>query len=181
MKNESDADRVYKEVKKRKQRAEELGITDLIERLYFYKLMYYPHWLKNDRESICSLVTDAAELEDETKEGTITKTTIIINNMEYAFSFKECDFSSPDGKYAYADLELAANGKRVLALALSSECSEYGFNWKTFDVEAFIEGDWIEEFRQLKKVMEMEEKERERKQKESPEKIKQLKEDFGID
>ena len=73
MQHESDADRIYKEVEKRKERAERLGIKELIGGLYFNNLHFYPHWLKNGPEYVCSLIEDAVEVCEKDEKGKIKK------------------------------------------------------------------------------------------------------------
>ena len=52
--------------------------------------------------------------------------------------------------------------------------------WSCVDMESFIEGEWIGDLRDLIKQIDIDKKEARRKEAEDPERIKKLKEGFGI-
>jgi hypothetical protein len=179
MQNESEADKIFKEVAKRKARAEELGIKELISELYFDALVYYPHWLKNGPEYVCSFIKNAVETIDKKD---VKRTNIKMKDKDYVFFFKTMSFSTPDGEYhTHGDLDLFLDNKKILGLDTALEAGAYDSTWKAFQINAFIEGDWIKDFTQLQQQIEIENEERERRKKEAPEKIMKLKEDFGIE
>jgi hypothetical protein len=174
MDQKNDVDRIYQEVEKRKRRAEELGVPKLFEKLYS-RIPHYPSWIKNNhnREWVCSLVTDAIKMED----GGIK---IVLSEETYTFYFKESNFSTPDGEYhKHANWELYVDSKKVLVVDMAYEMDQYiGGNWTAFGVSAFIEGDWLKDFKKLEQKIVVEDKEREQKRKSKE--AEKLKEDFGI-
>ena len=52
--------------------------------------------------------------------------------------------------------------------------------WSYSDIESFIEGDWIGDLKDLIKQIDIDKKEARRKEEEDPDRIKKLKEGFGI-
>jgi hypothetical protein len=62
---------------------------------------------------------------------------------------------------------------------MAYEMDQYiGGNWTAFGVSAFIEGDWLKDFKKLEQKIVVEDKEREQKRKSKE--AEKLKEDFGI-
>ena len=172
----NEPERIEKEVQLRKQRAKDLGILKIFEKLY-QKIPHYPSWIANERnrEYACSLITDAIKLED----GAVK---IKLKDKEYTFKFIKNNFSTPDGEFhQHGKWDLYLDSKKVLSVNMAYECDEFTFgSWSAFDVAAFVEGDWVKDFKELFERIEIEDKERERKRKESPDRINKLKEDFGI-
>lgn len=167
--------RVEKEVEKRKQKAKDLGIPKLFEGLYFHKIIHYPSWITHSRGYVPALVTNAARLDDRSIQ-------IILEGKKYIFRFEERRFSTPDGEsHRHGLLEVFQNDQRVLALDAAFEYErEYDPDWAVFGVEAFIEGEWLNDFTKLEKQIEINKEEREKKQREDPTRLEKLKRDFGI-
>jgi len=81
MNKENEVGRIEKEVQLRKQRAKDLGILEIFEKLY-QKVPHYPSWIKNEhnKEHVCSLITDAVKIgDDEVK--------IKLRDRDYIFRF----------------------------------------------------------------------------------------------
>ncbi len=175
----NDASRIHDEVEKRKNRAKELGIFELFDGLYYDKIRNYPKWIKRQsyREQVCSLISDAIQLDKET-------TQITLNGKVYLFNFHE-----KAGARSHGTMTLSINGKKALAITMSFEGKVHpqtlGFNgeWKSSGIEAFVEGDWISDFKRLKERIAFEDAERANieKKEEEVEKLKKLKNDFGIE
>ncbi len=174
---------VYKEVAKRRKRAEDLGLPELFGKMYHNTIKHYPSWIKgkNKLVSVCSLVTEAQEIGEN-------KMKIKLNGREYIFEFKKSDFSTPDDEFcSNGHLILYSDDKKVLDISMHINHSyenEYSVpEWGLFEAQTFIEGDWIKDFKELEKRIPLDNAERERKQaeKENSEKVKKLKEDFDIE
>ncbi len=166
---------IYEEVGKRKQRAETLKLRALFEELYFHNIIYYPRWIKHSRSYVPSIVTSVIELEKEAIQ-------IELNGKKYLFCFKENKFSTPDGEaHRHGLLELSLSNERLLALNAAFDYErEYDPDWSIFGIEAFIEGDWIRDFQELKHRIEVEYEERKRREQNDPQKLASLKRNFGI-
>lgn len=173
----TEAYRVQEEVKKILKVAENKKVKELIGNLYFNKIKYFPHWIKNNREYIPSSISAATERKE--KDEKITE--ITLNDKNYKFTFKESSFSTPDGEHhTHGLLQLFEKDKKVFATNCSLDYDDYGSGWSTFSVEGFIDGDWIENFNLLKAEIESNDKEKEIRRAEDPEKTEKLKSDFGI-
>jgi hypothetical protein len=181
----TEARRVQEEAKRRKQIAEDKKVKELISELYFSNIEHFPSWIKTDhnREYIPSIISEAVEKKEKTGKDERDKkiTEIILNDKPYKFVFQENSFSTPDNAWnTHGLLELFANDKKVLAINVSLEHSDYDSNWSPFGIEAFIDGDWIDDFLTLQKAQKEDEKKRALKEAEDPDKTEKLKRNFGI-
>jgi hypothetical protein len=50
-----------------------------------------------------------------------------------------------------------------------------------FEIEAFIEGRWIQDFRKLEKIIEEDKQKRENEDAENPDLVEKMKKKFGIE
>ena len=166
---------VYKVIEKKKKVVRAKRIPELLYKLYNNQIKYYPQWIKNDeaRQLVCSLVTDAARLPD----GRIK---INLKGKEYAFLFKKNVFPDHKGNSCVqATMELFKNDKKVLGLNTSPTNQMTLSSWISSEVQAFIEGDWIDDFKQLQRQIEYETEAREASSRHQS--IEKIKRDFGID
>jgi len=181
----TEAYRIYQEVEKKKNFAKEKKVDELISELYFENITYYPSWIKHeDRSYVPAIISSATESKEkgERKDRDKKIIKITLNNKKYKFAFEENSFSTPDGEWnTHGLLELFDGDKKVLALNVSQEHTEYDSTWSPFGIEAFIDGEWIEDFRSLKKQKIKDDKERALKKAEDPEKTEKMKKDFGIE
>lgn len=183
---DTEAYRVKEEAARRKKLAEEKGVKELATELYFDDIQYYPSWLKNEKgfAHVSKLVTNATKLESGKKkeERHIDVTELLLKDKKYRFEFSNHSFSLPDGDYAnHGLLDLFIDGKRVLGVNLSNDYEGFDPKWKPFGIEAFIDGEWINDLMDLKKAIQMDTKEKALMEAEDPDKIKKLKKDFGIE
>lgn len=181
---ESGADRVYKKVEEIKSRANELGVPELINELYHKNIKYYPSWIEHSRDYVPSVVISAVkEVNKQEKSNGKEWERIKINlkGKEYIFDFEEHSFSV-EGDYCHqGNLGLFLDNKKMLALSMSKDLDKYDSIWWVFNVDAFIESDWIKDFKELKEAIKLQEIERNKKKREDPSKIVKLKKDYGID
>jgi hypothetical protein len=177
-KKEDEVDRIHKEAEKIKRRAEELGVLKLFEDIYFHEIKYYPSWIKNSHDYVPSIVTSAIEEKNEGEDEDKENIRLALNGKEYLLTFKENSFSTPDGEgHLHGDLEVFLNDKKILALSASFD---YDYEkWGVFEIDAFIEGDWISDFKKLSHEIEVLAKEREKKERAG--KAKELKKNFNIE
>ena len=182
----TEAHRVQGEVKKIKKIAEDKQVKELVSDLYFNSIKYYPHWLKNNQigDHVSSIVSNAIERkENGTKKDHDNEIIgITLNGNDYKFIFRESSFSTPDGEWnTHGLLELFSGNKKILAINASLEHSDYDSNWRPFGIEAFIDGDWMDDFHALKNAKEKDYKEWLLKEAEDPNKTNKLKQNFGIE
>lgn len=173
----TEAYRVEQEVKKRKKIAEEKGVAPLIVHLYFGKLQYYPNWIEQNGNYVPKLLTEATA----EKKGEKEIMTINLSGKIYRFEFSQHTFSTPDDYVTHGLLELFSNDKKCLGLNLSLEHGTYDSEWRPFDISAFIDGEWIDDFRNLREEIQQNDKLREQQEAEDPKKVQELKNNFGID
>jgi hypothetical protein len=113
MGDQTEADSIYQEVKKRRARAFELGIPKLIGELYA-TLRSYPAWQSNvaTRDYVCTLVTDITS-HGERGVG------FTLQGKAYKLEFRRTQNYLPDGDgMKFADLDLFCNLKKVLSLGM---------------------------------------------------------------
>ena len=166
----SEADEILRKVEERKDRARELGVDKLICELYFdHGLRHYTAGMHHEHQRY-KIISRAKQLNDDSLQVTI-------NDRDYVLTYTD-KWSASVPEFHSGQLELFLGDKTLLALAISAEIDEYGTEHKPFDINAFLEGDWIQDFQQLKlQVLEKEARwERERKEK----KAKELKDRFGL-
>lgn len=176
----NENERVLQEVKKKQQRAKDLGLPDLINDLYMNHIKYFPSWIKNNRGFVPNMVKNCTELNNKDEDN--KKIILELNDKKYSFRFEERSFSMPDGEWCiHGDLELSLNDEKCLAISLTYEGDKYYSSWKPSSVKAFKEKDWIKDFRELKKQIDIDAKILEDKRKNDPNKINKLKADFDID
>ena len=125
---------ISKELEKRIARAKELGVPTLITKLYHDHIKFYPEWIKNPRSRtwIYPAITNAVQLDQHTVK-------ITISGVNFTFSFTEKWIS---GEHLGL-LEVYEDDKKVLALNMVWEYDSRQHEQQIFDIEEFIEGDWI--------------------------------------
>jgi len=187
---EEDAASIYEKVAKRQERASDLGVPGMILDFYTKSLQYFPSWIKNpdSSEGIKKLVPEAICLSDENNFDD-RKLQITLKGEKYKIHYKTKG-SFGEGADAYGDLKLYKNEKLVFATSFAEDFNEYGSETTPLEVNAFIEGSWINDFKELKEKYEKYSDENLKKftretslldgEKESPESLKKLKKKFGI-
>ena len=175
MDDQAKVDSIYQEVAKRRARAFELGIPKLIGGLYA-TLRFYPAWQRNvaTGDHVCTLVTDIVS-HGERGVGF----TLLGKMYKLEFRRKPNYLPDDDDGMEFADLDLFCNSKKVLSLRMVLDSLHP--EWSAVNVSAFIEGEWIDDFRTLRERMEKEKAEREQRDRCNPERLNALKKDFGIE
>ena len=125
------------EIKRRRKRARELGVDQLITRVYF-DLGFRNFALMNASavSPIFPSVKNVAERERDRLDFTI-------DNKPYAFRVRENSYDDPDGfeveVYRHAEVVFSAIVRRKRRRA----------NYETEFINIFVEGPWLNDFRQL--------------------------------
>jgi hypothetical protein len=165
---------LYKRVEKTKQKAKKMRIPELLNTLYHEYIRYYPDWLNNvsAHQQVCSLVTEAVQIDRN-------KIKINLRGKDYLFYFKMENIHGPKDKfYCKGTMEISLGDKKVIKFNASAINQLNLTSWVTTDIESFVEGDWIDDFKNLQQQIDSETRNRDilyrRKR------IDQLKNDFGL-
>jgi hypothetical protein len=126
-------------VEERKQRARDLKVVDNLFTLY--------------QDHLKSLKDGSEHEEHIPKKVAVTVCSqpkaiyFALSDKPYEVSYSEYRSWAPDSDDSYGTLSLKHDGKLVLELkCLGERDSSFYMTWRVLDVEAFIEGDWVEEF-----------------------------------
>jgi CheY-like chemotaxis protein len=183
----TEAHRVEEEVLKRKQIAKDKGVPELIFQLYFKSLVYFPKWIESYREGVPTIV-ESAQSESLGEKEVVT---VAFSSKTYRFEFTTRSFSTPDSDCESGLLELFADRNKLFGIKAIRTLRMWDVDpemaagladseWSVVDISAFIDGDWIEDFRHLREAIQDAERLRQIRAAEDPKKVQQLKRDFGI-
>ena len=183
----TEEDRILAEVDKRKDRAADLGIEELVSKVY-KEIEHYPSWMndKDHRVEIAPSITSAIDPGRENRDSKSWKRVkIVLKEKEYIFAFEEHGIDLPDGDYqTHGILELYTSDKKVAAINMARSDDEYSTEWSPFDTKAFIEGPWIKDFKALRAWIEKKDKRQtedfNKQSKYGFRSNEELKKDFGI-
>jgi hypothetical protein len=185
-----EADAIYAEVKRRKDRAKELGVPESMWDL-FENVKYFPSYSRNDPVGYQKFVPNFVTSIQEPEKNQIR---FEYNGVNYFFSWSTKrveSFSSYSDDIHREDgrLILRVDNERVFELTLRGEQDLSGDDWvppewRLREIEAFIEGPWVETLQELnsriiqhrRDVHEADAK----KRREEPAKLVDLKDRFGI-
>ena len=175
-----EPDAIYAEVDRRKKRAEELGIREIVWSLYHHRLEWYPDWFKRKSEMIFPKVKDALQPE----EG---QTQIEIESHKLLFAYSERGSYLDDYGSNVGTLALRVNDQRVLEFDVWIELPKKEYDDTVYSVStihAFIEGPWVGELRELLAEIESHEKKTsealQKRGREAPQTLEDLKKRFGL-
>jgi hypothetical protein len=140
----SEEERILAEVQKRRDRAKELGLFDLLtlfrDHLEFLEGGPNPGRLPGS-------VTDVKVLDAKSGIDSIQGREIFFGDKSYLFAFKQKYGTDPSGDLDLTGhLLLIREGQTLLDLYCLGKVEEWiGTVWRPYRVEAFIEGDWVQE------------------------------------
>lgn len=180
MPNPMNPDEIYKEVERRKARAKELKISDVVFDTYEKKyLKYYPTWFSSEhnREALPPEVIGAESLDNKGVK-------IRLASGTYTFKYAEKVKNLENDVWIDGEFELLAEDQLVLAFSVYGVIGEYVTEYSINDIEAFIEGPWVEDLRRLSALIEAynlkRKQEREKRERDDPQKLADLRKRFGI-
>ncbi|MFC2149829.1 hypothetical protein ACFLQ8_03910 [Candidatus Auribacterota bacterium] len=168
------AEKVRQEVEKRKKRAERLGLPELVTGLYMDHIQFYQAWIVNNRKYVPEIVTCCKKAVKDDKVFVV----LSLKDKIYHFTFVKKRFCT-DGD-EYAELELFKLGAKCISLSIARDYNEYEDIWRPFDINAFIENEWINDFRELRRQIDRNARLRKEGLKNDPGEISRLRMDFGI-
>ena len=137
------------EVERRRKRAKELGLFDLLT--LFRDHLEFLEGGPN-HETLPKSVTDVKVLDTESGKDSIKVREILFESRSYIFSFREKYDTFDSGDLCLTGhLTLVREGQTLLDLSYSGEVELYlGAVWTPYEVEAFIEGDWVQDIEMFK-------------------------------
>jgi hypothetical protein len=182
----SEAERIRFEAEQKRKFAIESGLHNLVSEIYHGYVINYPTWLKNPGDHIVPpIVTKASEIKLRDKKARGTK--IKLNGKDFSFVYKDVEYAYyREGKEygLYGVLEVSLGNQKVIEVSEMAEYGQLSVQYYPIGVNAFIEGVWMDDLRQLKEAIDATESERQKvlelKRLENPQEISRLKRDFGI-
>jgi len=167
---------IEQQVERIKERARRLGVEEFMGK-FFNDVGHYPAWFKN--KNLSPSISSVKELDGESREGREWRNVqLTLKNKTYICAFEEHECLAPVAPEKHGTFELYLEGKKVLALKMSFDIDEYYSEWRSFGIEAFVEGDWVKDFREYIERCEKETKERLAALGKKP--VDELKDNFGI-
>lgn len=145
----TEEERILAEVERRRDRAKELGLFDLLT-------LFRDHleFLKDgpDHETLPKSVTAVKVLDTKSGKDSIKAREICFGGRSYIFSFRERYDTFDFGDLCLTGhLTLVREGQTLIDLSYSGEVELYlGAIWTPYKVEAFIEGDWVQDIEMFK-------------------------------
>jgi hypothetical protein len=177
----NEEERILAEVERRRKRAQELGLFDLLT-LFRDNLEFLEGG--PDPERLPKSVTDVKVIDTTSGSDSIQAREIFFENKSYLFAFKQKYGTDPSGNLDLTGhLILIRGGQTLLDLYFLGEIDQWiGTVWKPFRVEAFIEDEWVHEievFRQ--EVLDRAGQRQQRSRAEAKKKeLEELKSKFGL-
>ncbi|HBK83463.1 MAG TPA: hypothetical protein DDZ41_07680 [Flavobacterium sp.] len=173
-----NTDKILNEVKKKRQRAEQLGLPNLINDIYNHVKCF-----SSNSDYMPSIISSCIRID--------SKIIFELNNRQYTFNCDEGkSIRGYDQEYINTNIELIFNDNKIFALNITKDIIRdkylgYLESNPHFTINAFKEGNWVKDFRELKKQIDIASKIRLEKQAEKQKmdyikKLKQLKSDFDI-
>ena len=164
--NETEAAKIIRIAEERKIRARDLGVEKVVLVLFFSR---GSKALNPDELRKSSIVTNITE---DTKDEKFIKYSFRLRNKTF-----KCVYD-----VAASLFELYVDGKKSLSIVMFQEDigSSDLLYWSCIKFEGFIEGEWVQDLKDLIQQNAADTSEKEKKEKESSARIKKLKEDFGI-
>ncbi|HNX90845.1 MAG TPA: hypothetical protein PKY78_08365 [Candidatus Omnitrophota bacterium] len=164
-------------IEAQRKRAQDLGLAAIIGNLWDTRIQYYPSLIKNG--GVTPLITRAEELEKEQRDGREwRRVRFIFKGREYICAFEEHRYTSYN-VYRMATVEVYAGGQKVVSIKMSLHFHNVFDRWGSFEIERFVEGDWVNDFFEINDIFEREKMEY--FQSLSSEAIRKLRENYGID
>ena len=148
----TEEERIQAEVARRRERAAELGLYDLLT-LFCDHLAFLKDGPNPAR--VPESVTDVKATDITLGSDLIQSREIFFGEKSYLFAFKQKDDFDPSGEpYITANLVLINDGHTMFDLYyLGTDDQSIGRSWKPFRVEAFLEGPWVDEIKTLAQDM----------------------------
>lgn len=147
----------------KKERAKNLGIIKIFERLHDIMFHHSKNKYFNDADF---LITDIIELDDDIIQ-------VRLKQHEYTLEFVKDD--SIGNLNLYSEYGLT----RLLSISMHHENG----HWYADDIKAFVDGAWVQDFKDLYERIEIKDKINDEKEKEQRDtgRLNRIKDDFGIE
>jgi len=177
----TEEEQIVAEVERRRKRAEELGLADLLT-LFCDHLEFLKEGLNPER--LPNYVTDVKVADIRLGHDLTQIREIFFEEKSYIFALKHNEGIDPGGEPDLTGhLLLIEDGKTLFDLYVLGEDQEWiGRVWKPFRVDAFIEGPWVQKVKTLaQEIFGLSDRRQKQSQAECKKKeLENLKKKFGI-
>jgi hypothetical protein len=142
-----ELERVRVEAAKRRERASQLGLVDLVFSLYCDHLMFFEDDFKHEDGRVPQSVTKIVTFKIKDGRNETEAKEVFFGDRSYLFVFRQLPGVDPGGNdWTTGTIQVRQNGNLLFELYCTSDFEEYmGRVWKPFRVEAFLEGPWVDE------------------------------------
>lgn len=140
---------VRREVAYKKKVAEEAGLDRLFLRAYHKSIRHYPAWIKSaeNKKYVHPEIADATEKVTKDPFGETFTTDFSIRNKEYKIISRRK--GTLLGHNIYYVVELFINGEKAFAVSEKHDLRLRDEHYYTLNVEAYLNEDWVEDFRKI--------------------------------
>lgn len=138
-----------REVAYKKMVAEEAGLDRLLLRAYHRSVRHYPAWMKNlkDRKYVYPEVADATEKVTKDQLGETFITEFSVRSRKYTIVSRRK--GTILAQNIYYILELFINGEKAFAVSEKHDLRLKNEHYYTLNIEAYINEDWVDDFRKI--------------------------------
>lgn len=172
--------RVQKEVERLQKIAKGKGLDKLLSEAYHDSIFAYSSWIKDKRNKkyVHPKVSKAKELDIKKDDKNIKAVEFLMgDNLYRVEEYSHLGFMSDEH---YVDLTLYLNDKKVFAITETESSNEWTTTYNPISIDVYVNEDWVNDFTLIREHRKATDKQVEIDYAESPERIKELKKDFGI-
>ena len=171
---------VHGKVAERKNLARNLGLDRKLTEMW-EEIRFYPSWCNRDdwlKYRLCNI-----DDPQESKHEEELDVSFLLNGHRYTFTYHDGGSTTGfDGDCLHHTLLSLRDGKNsvLIEINISIDYDCVGSVLNPFDVSGFIVGPWIQDFLECYELLLANKKERDIRKKYDSEKVRQLKEKFGL-
>lgn len=180
MEHSLSEDEIKREVQKRKDAAIALGLPDILE-FVVEQTSFYPQW----KEKSSGHCLPEIENPRNTVIEKLKCVAFLFNGREYAAGKNDQDLYLPDGEIWTTRKYSLYNGDGNLLFRIQGPVEDNGYGWSTYkfgSINAYIPGEWTDDFVKLHRLLKehKERREADQKAKSADEELRKLRNDFGL-
>jgi len=149
-----EPEEIRAEIERRKKRAMDLRLRESLWELYYYGLHSYVKEIKTDPELILHEIKDGLEVSEERIAFTLNSTKYVLNYTKGKEEKDRWGSGSDEMTTTPVSITFSVDDARVFRFKMK-RCVTYGRDFPSFnetmgEIEAFIEGAWVDEIAGLK-------------------------------
>lgn len=172
-------DEIEREVQKRRDAANSLGLPGIVE-FVFENIQHYPGWKEKFPERCLAEIENPRKALIDKVEGVA----FLFKGHEYALGESERYIDFPDGEGCTSRYYFLYNANRKLLFSISGfvDQDEYLSTFKFHEITAYIPGEWTEDIVKLHHLLKehTDRQKAEWEAKSASEKLKKLRSNFGL-